>query len=65
MNSKLQKCQPGTSDDIHEAQPSTSNEGNINTQPITSKQHPPAAMKLSVTKGNVKLSNKKQIKPIR
>ena len=62
---KAAKCEPGTSDDIHEAQPSTSNEGNIDTQPSTSKQHPPPAIKPSVTKGNTKPSNKKQIKLIR
>ena len=49
---KAAKCEPGTSDDIHDAQPSTSNEGNIDTQPSTSKQHPSPAMKPSVTKGN-------------
>ena len=38
-------------------------EGNIDTQP--NKQHPPPATKPSVTKGNAKPSNKKQIKPIR
>ena len=36
---KAAKCEPGTSDDIHEAQASTSDEGNIDTQPSTS-QHP-------------------------
>ena len=30
---KAAKCEAGTSDEIHEAQPSTSNEGNMNTQP--------------------------------
>ena len=62
---KAAKCKPGTSYDIHEAQPSTSNEGNIDTQPSTSKQHPSPATKPSVTKGNTKPSNKKQIKLIR
>ena len=59
---KAAKCEPGM---IHGAQPSTSNEGNSNTQPSTSKQHPPPAMKPSLTKGNAKPSNKKQINLIR
>ena len=53
---KAAKCEPDKSDDIHEAQPSTSDEGNIDTQP--SKRHPPPAMKPNVTKGNAKPSNK-------
>ena len=56
---KAAKCEPGTSDAIHEAQPSTIYDGNIDTQPSTSKQHPPPAMKPSVTKGNAKPSEKK------